>query len=454
MTTTITITGSGQTSYGGDQGDVDVFVFDTTGRTRLSVIDSDLRQSPAGVLDLSLIGSVHRETLFIQMTTPGLDARNVAFGAGWVGGPDLVVIRDTAVDSEVTGTTRADRIESTGGDDTFDGLGGTDTLALRWGFRPDDFTSLSSGRIDGNVSTSVTFTRFERIDATFGEGDDTVHGLSGNDILRGGAGKDSLGGRGGEDLLLGGDGGDRLFGGSGDDRLDGGAGSDEMAGGTGNDTYVVGSPGDAVSEAPGAGTDLVKSRVDFTLLGSQVERLDLTGGGDIDGTGSTKANRIEGNSGENTIAGLGGRDDLRIGGDEGRDVLAYSGIGHSRGAARDIVRGFDAAGEDRILLNLDAAQTALWTDLVVETHAGGSLSEGSFAADVALALDGVLDAGGENQAVLWDPTGGGLNDPGRRVLVIDMNNDGAFSAAADYVIEFAGIAGTMGESDFLLTVIL
>ena len=47
--------------------------------------------------------------------------------------------------------------------------------------------------------------------------------------------------------------------------LDGGAGADAMAGGLGNDTYIVDNAGDLVTEAVGAGTDLVRSALSHTL---------------------------------------------------------------------------------------------------------------------------------------------------------------------------------------------
>ncbi len=55
-----------------------------------------------------------------------------------------------------------------------------------------------------------------------------------------------------------------LTGNGGNNVLDGGAGNDAMAGGAGNDTYVVDVTGDVVTEAAGAGTDLVQSAVTYT----------------------------------------------------------------------------------------------------------------------------------------------------------------------------------------------
>ena len=75
--------------------------------------------------------------------------------------------------------------------------------------------------------------------------------------------------------------------------LDGGGGADTMAGGLGADTYLVDNIGDVVNET-GAGIDLVKSSVSYTLS-ANVEKLLLTGSADIDGTGNDLANTLTGN---------------------------------------------------------------------------------------------------------------------------------------------------------------
>jgi Ca2+-binding RTX toxin-like protein len=106
--------------------------------------------------------------------------------------------------------------------------------------------------------------------------------------------------------------------GAGADTIDGGKGNDSMAGGAGNDTYFADSSDDEVTEADKGGTDTVKSSASF-VLGDFVEKLELTGGADIDGTGNGLANTIIGNTGHNELSGLGGNDTLT--GGEGNDTL-------------------------------------------------------------------------------------------------------------------------------------
>jgi Ca2+-binding RTX toxin-like protein len=114
---------------------------------------------------------------------------------------------------------------------------------------------------------------------------------------------------GGNNTLSGGGGNDRLEGRGGNDTLDGGTGDDALVGGTGNDTYIVDSTGDVVTEAANEGTDIVNASVTYTLA-ANLENLNLTGTGDINGTGNSGINVITGNSGNNTLNGGGGNDTL------------------------------------------------------------------------------------------------------------------------------------------------
>ncbi len=194
----------------------------------------------------------------------------------------------------------------------------------------------------------------------------TLLGLGGVDVLKGGAGND---------VLTGGAGNDVLRGGPGDDRLDGGAGGDRAMGGAGDDTYVVSSSGDVVVELGGKGTDRVFTSVDFTLPGA-VERLTLTGGANIDGTGNLGANFIFGNTGDNILRGLGGADVL---------------VG---GRGQDVLRGGGGADDLRYLSRLDGEQVA--TNV---TRASAGVA-GDTAPDFITGLDRFLFS-----AAAFDPDG-------------------------------------------------
>ena len=109
-----------------------------------------------------------------------------------------------------------------------------------------------------------------------------------------------------------------IGGNSGNNQINGGAGDDFMAGFLGNDIYYVTSAGDATSEQFNEGIDIVRSYIDRTL-GNNLERLELYGAGNINGTGNALDNALVGNGGLNVLNGAAGNDVIR--GGIGNDVL-------------------------------------------------------------------------------------------------------------------------------------
>lgn len=182
----------------------------------------------------------------------------------------------------------------------------------------------------------------------------TLSGGSGNDTLDGGLGADTLIGGGGNDTLIVDNAGDvvteganagtdlvktsiswtlsanveqleltgpaaidgtgnsaanRITGNAAANVLTGGAGNDTMIGGAGDDTYYVDATGDVVTELAGEGIDKVISSVTHTLA-ANVEQLQLSGSGAINGTGNALDNLLTGNAGANTLTGAAGNDTL------------------------------------------------------------------------------------------------------------------------------------------------
>ncbi len=149
-----------------------------------------------------------------------------------------------------------------------------------------------------------------------------------------------------------------------------------MAGGAGNDTYVVDNPGDRITELANGGTaDTVQSRISFTL-GSNVERLTLTGTSAINGTGTGQNNVLTGNGAANTLAGGAGNDTLS--GGAGNDVL-IGGAGSDRlagGGGNDFFQFDSKVGSDTIIDFSSAADTFRFKQSVIRIGDGDTVVDG------------------------------------------------------------------------------
>ena len=313
-----------------------------------------------------------------------------------------------------------------------------------------------------------------------GGGNDTLAGLGGCDLLQGADGKDRLDGGAGDDRLEGGESADTLVGGAGDDTylvddvldvvteaagegtdtviaaisyilgdhaenlvlvddadlsgtgngldntitgnagsntLDGVEGTDTLVGGAGYDTYVVDNAGDVVTEAVDEGIDTVRASISYTL-GDHVERLELEGDADLNGTGNGLDNTLTGNGRANTLDGLAGSD--RLEGAEGDDVL-LGGEGSDllyAGSGNDTLEG--GAGNDT--MSSDEGDDALFggdSNDFLQAGDGNDTLEGGAGVDY-------LDAGAGDDIL----AGGDANDDlyGR-----DGNDTLAGGAGRDYI---------------------
>lgn len=126
-----------------------------------------------------------------------------------------------------------------------------------------------------------------------------------------------------KNIITGAGGNDTIFGNSFIDNIDGGIGADIMAGDAGDDGYVVDNVGDVVTEHADEGDDQVYTSVSYDVP-LNVEVLTMTGGDNIDATGTASRDIIQGNSGNNTINGAGGIDVMR--GRGGNDTYAVDNI--------------------------------------------------------------------------------------------------------------------------------
>ena len=279
--------GSGADSMAGGLGD-DVYVVDNVADITTENDDEGLDTVNASV---SYTLGAHIENL----TLTGTDHNS---GTG------------NALDNSLQGNAGDNTLSGGVGADTLNGGAGADTLI---GGAGDDFYVVDNA---GDVVVELS-----------GEGTDTVrasvsHALSDhaeNLILTGSIHIDGTGNA-ANNVITGNAGNNVLTGGAGNDTLDGGAGADTLVGGTGDDVYVVNSAADVVVEQALEGTDTVRSSASYALS-AHVENLTLTGFADIKGTGNSAANVLQGNHGNNVLAGGEGGDSYVFTGDWGQDTV-------------------------------------------------------------------------------------------------------------------------------------
>lgn len=217
--------------------------------------------------------------------------------------------------------------------DYVDGIGVQETVV-----------AASTMMIGANINGSDANNSF-----VLGDAANIVYGNGGNDSVFGAGGDDTIDGGSGNDWVQGGAGNDLLIGGIGNDTLRGVTGNDTMEGGTGNDTYEVNEAGDVIIEAPGGGTDTVRTTLGAFTLGAEFENLTFIGTGATAGTGNELANRMIAGTGAANLSGLGGNDTLEGGigsdvlnGGEGSDSLTGGLAGNDTldgGTGADVMNG-------------------------------------------------------------------------------------------------------------------
>jgi trimeric autotransporter adhesin len=270
-----------------------------------------------------------------------------------------------------TGNALNNTIIGSNGNDTLDGGAGADSLS---GGAGDDqyivdnagdvVTELANGGASDAVYSTVSYSLGANVEhlvlqgagainATGNALNNHLYSNAGNNVLDGGAGQDlaaysnasagvsvslaitgaqnTLGA--GSDTLLniedlyGSAFNDTLTGDAGANILDGGsAGADSLIGGAGNDIYVVDNAGDVVTELANEGTDLIYSRVSYTL-GANLEQLSLQGTAAINASGNAQDNALYGqdNSAANILSGGLGNDVYYVG--AGDSVVEAAGAG-------------------------------------------------------------------------------------------------------------------------------
>lgn len=292
----------------------------------------------------------------------------------------------------ITGNSGNNTLDGGGGRDLFVGGAGNDTYIIDSG--NDVVTELAGGGLD-TVQSSASYVLGAEVERLILTGSATIGG-TGNALAN------TITGNGAANIL------------------DGGTGDDILIGGGGNDTYIVDATNDVISDS--SGSDLVLSSAASFVIGTDIERLTLTGTGHINGTGNVLGNVITGNSGNNTLDGGGGRDQL-IGG-AGNDLyIVDSGnddVIELAGGGTDTVRSTSS-----YILSADVENLELVGGLIIN-GLGNALAN----TITGNALQNILDGGTGDDVLI----GGSGND----TYIVD--------SAGDVVTELAGGGGDLVKS--------
>lgn len=234
-------------------------------------------------------------------------------------GDDTIFDEGALGEDRLFGADGADVIRSEGGDDLLIGHQGADRLTSSGGNNT-VFGGEGNDRINTGLGNDF---------AAGQDGDDIITSDGGDNILMGNAGIDTINGADGLDRIYGGDDGDSLFGGGGNDRIVGHAGADTIHGGDGNDSLDGGDGDDTIYGT--AGNDVI-----FGQQGNDI----LVGGDGVDTVFAAFANA------RNDSFGV---DDIRTVGDSAVDVIVAHPRDQINGDSNDSV-----VDTNRVRLNQQA----------------------------------------------------------------------------------------------------
>ncbi|MDX2156532.1 MAG: calcium-binding protein [Hyphomicrobiaceae bacterium] len=360
------------------------------------------------------------------------------------------------------GGTGDDTLEGGDGDDTLDGGRGAD--ALRGGDGNDRLITGTGGSIqqtadgglgidtlvvdyageDGYLSLTTTAASNRTAGTVFGFGSANetistsftgiehfvVTGTAGNDVVVAGLGNDSL------------------VGNDGNDALNGNGGIDTMVGGLGNDTYYVDHASDVVTELAGGGTDRVFTSVSKALF-AEVETLFLSGTADINGSGNTLGNTLNGNAGSNVLDGRLGADTMV--GLGGNDTFVVDNVGdvviENAGQGIDAVRSSIAWELGSNVENLQLTGTASVNgtgnelDNALVGNSGSNWlygEEGTDSLTGGLGSDFLAGGFGDDRFIYNSTAESGSSSASRDRIVDFTNGDAIWLGAIDANTELAG----------------
>lgn len=250
--------------YGGDGNDTIVAFMSAitvSGDDGDDVLELDLANAGASALDFNMANGV-LTGIENGETITGSASNFESFNILSIG-TDVTITGSTAAniivtsdgDDSVFGAQGDDDISTGAGNDTITGWTGDDTMDGGAGIDTVDYSGFGSAitvsLLEAGAQTISaaggvdTLSNFENVVAS--KASDTVLGNNQDNTITGLTGNDSLSGLGGDDIIIGGIQNDTLRGNNGNDTLIGGAGRDNMAGGAGADVFVFEEVSDSIN---------------------------------------------------------------------------------------------------------------------------------------------------------------------------------------------------------------
>ncbi len=269
----------------------------------------------------------------------------------------------TGYDDVIIGNEQDNILDGLAGNDYIEGRGGNDTL----------IGGLGKDIMKGGLGNDIYYVDNlgDQVIENEGEGNDTINTVVSYEL------PDNV-----ENLNLIGNGningkGNNLnnviTGNAGNNIIDGVGGTNTLKGGKGDDTYIINAANvnDVIVENVSEGNDTVLSSVSYTLKAANVENIILTGNDNINATGNSENNYIEGNEGDNILSGGAGNDTL-YGGGKGKDTLK-GGTGNDTyivdSSAVTVVENANE-GTDTVISSINYTLTANVENLKLEGSSG------------------------------------------------------------------------------------